>query len=190
MCDAASATMAVASVAQAGLGYQSAKNASKLQTAQYEANRANAITAANDTYKQNAIKAQQEKESAAQQLQETTIEGMRNSATASVAAGESGATGISLDRVLRDAGATTARERSDIQTNADWSLAQINQENIATQTQEEGRINSMTKGQSVSALPYLIQAGMGALSAYSSYQATSGATSASSGASTAGAGVK
>jgi len=147
------------------LSYMNARNASKLQVAQYEANRANAITATNDTYKQNAINAQQEKEASAQQLQETTIEGMRNSATASVAAGESGATGISVDRVLRDVGATTARERSNIQTNTDWSLAQINQENMASQTQEEGRINSVTKGQSVSPIPYLIQAGMKALSA-------------------------
>ena len=169
MCNASLVVMGAISALSAAQQYQQSHKNARVQEQVYEDNAENAQASARNVYTQNAIKAQQIKESNAAQIEETTREGMRQTSTASVAAGESGVSGVSVDQIMRNVGATAVQEVSNIQTNQDWNLAQINQSNLATQTQTEGRINSVTSGSSVDITPYLIQAGSGAANAYSSY---------------------
>lgn len=70
MCEPTSIIMAVTAVASAAMSYQQAQNQQEAQEFQYQQNKKNAVTSAQNTYKQNALRQMQESEAAAQQIQQ------------------------------------------------------------------------------------------------------------------------
>lgn len=172
MCDPA--TMAVAagamSIGQAYVGYEQAKGQSELQDYQYEQNKLNSLSALRNNYQTTQQRQMQEIEAAAQQVDERRREALQKTATARVAAGEAGVSGLSVESVLRDISGSAARDVATINQNRDWSLAQLNQQMRGQQAQAKSRINSVLPGQPVDALPFLIQGAAGATQAGMNYQ--------------------
>lgn len=166
----AAVTMAVASVGSAVAGHQGAKAQQKMQDYQYEQNRLNSMTALRHNYSTTQQRQFQEAEAASQQIQERRREALKQTASASVAAGESGITGLSVESVLRDIGAAASRDVSTIEQNRDWNIDQLNQQMLGQQAQAKSRSTSVMPGQSVSPWPYAFQAAQGASSAFSIYK--------------------
>lgn len=126
MCEPVSIAMAVVGALSAVAGHQQAEVAAKVQTKQHEQNQRNAQAALRDSYIAIQNRQQQEAESAAQQVEERRRESVRQMSSAYAAAGEAGVSGLSVQSILADIGATAARDISTIEENRDWSLDQLN----------------------------------------------------------------
>lgn len=148
MCDPMTLAL-VAGGLQIGSGvmqYQGAKAQAKAQTKLYEMNRQNSYAAMRQEYDAVQQRQLQEGEAALQQVEDRRLEALQEIATANVAAGESGVSGFSVERVLRDIGATAARDISTIEQNRDWSVQQLQNEKLGIQNTTVSRINSVSPG--------------------------------------------
>lgn len=153
---------AVVGIAQAAVGFAQAQQQAAAQEAQHQQNRLDAIAAANDRYAALNRKTLQEQEAASQQLMEKRIEATKAEATAYVASGEAGVTGLSVDALMQDFRAQQARREASIYTNFEYQRMANEDEADATYHQTVGRINSVPRPAKVSAAPYIVQ-GLGAV---------------------------
>lgn len=166
----AAATMAVASAGSAVAGYQGAKAQAEMQNQMHQQNMLNSYAAMRQGYLTYQQRQQQEAEAAAQDIQARRLEAMQQTATANVAAGEAGVSGFSVERVLRDIGATASRDVTTIQQNRDWNVNQLNNEMLGLRTQTKSRILSVPKAMKPRVLPYILQGAGGAAQAYGTYK--------------------
>lgn len=150
--------------------YQGARAQYKMQNAMHEQNKLNAYAAMRQGYLTYQQRQQQEMEAAAQDIQTRRLEAMQQSATANVAAGEAGVGGFSVERVLRDIGATASRDVTSIQQNRDWNVSQMHNEMLGLSTQTKSRILSVPKAMKPTVLPYILQGAGGAAQAYGTYK--------------------
>lgn len=165
----AAVTMAVTSAGSAVTGYQGAKAQAEVQNAMYEQNKLNSYAAMRNEYMTSQQRQAQEVEAATQQIQDRRLEAIRQNATSNVAAGEAGVSGFSVERVLRDIGASASRDISTIEQNRDWSLSQISNQMQGSQTETKSRIQSMTKGIKPNPWSYAFKIAGGAANAGSTY---------------------
>lgn len=174
MCEPVSIAMAVVGALSAVAGHQQAEVAAKVQTKQHEQNQRNAQAALRDSYIAIQNRQQQEAESAAQQVEERRRESVRQMSSAYAAAGEAGVSGLSVQSILADIGATAARDISTIEENRDWSLDQLNSEMSGARNQAMSQMNATTAGVRPSGWATALQIGSSAVGAYASYATRTG----------------
>ncbi|WP_107329059.1 virion core protein, T7 gp14 family [Metapseudomonas otitidis] len=174
MCEPVSIAMAVVGALSAVAGHQQAEVAAKVQTKQHEQNQRNAQAALRDSYIAIQNRQQQEAESAAQQVEERRRESVRQMSSAYAAAGEAGVSGLSVQSILADIGATAARDISTIEQNRDWSLDQLNSEMSGARNQAMSQMNATTAGVRPSGWATALQIGSSAVGAYASYATRTG----------------
>lgn len=166
------AQLAITAVSTA-MAYQASNQQAKAQTKQYEANKANSLTAMRDEQAALQTRQQQENMAASEQIQNTRLEELKRMSTANVAFGESGMTGATLDRAFRDIQRTAGNEVMNIQQNRDWTLDSLNQNLKGSATTALSRINSVSKGTKPNLASFLISGAGQGLSHYTQYKQNS-----------------
>ena len=174
MCEPTALTLMYSSLAMSAatavMRYQGAESQSKVQEANYKQNEIDATSALLNDYSQNQTRQGQENTVAAQQIQERTMAARREQSSAIVAGGEAGVSGFSMERILMESAGLAAADNALTKQNRDWSLDQLNNNMKGDQATANSRIKSAPRGQKVSALPFLIQAGSEAVGAYGTYK--------------------
>ncbi len=169
MCDPLSGAMFAISALSTAVGYVGQQEAADAQDEAYEQNRQNALNAFADKQRDLNTRAIQEQEAAANKKFENNLDRRAAQATAMVAAGESGVSGLSVDALFNDLGSRTARANANIDSNTDYTLQQLESEKRGQTYQTVDRINSVKRGQQ----PSLIDAGLriaaAGVSSYDSY---------------------
>lgn len=166
----AAGVQAASSLGSAVAGYQGAKAQAEMQNQMHQQNMLNAQAAMRQGYLTYQQRQQQEAEAAAQDIQARRLEAMQQTATSNVAAGEAGVSGFSVERVLRDIGATASRDVTTIQQNRDWNVSQMNNEMLGLRTQTKSRILSVPKAMKPKVLPYILQGAQGVAGSYMTYK--------------------
>lgn len=156
MCDPISGAAFAISALSTAVGYVGAQEAADAQNEAYEANRVNALNAFADKQAQMDRRAVQEQEAASNRKFENNLERRAAQATAMVAAGESGVSGLSVEALFNDLGARTARANANIDHNTDYTMQQLEAEKRGQTYQTLDRINSVKRGTE----PSLIDAGL------------------------------
>ncbi len=133
------------SVAQAGLSYQGQVAAAEQQNQLYRENAARANQNARDQMFQTQQRMLQEQEAAAAEKFDNNRDARAAKATASVGAGESGVTGLSVDALLREFDGRAAEANDRIDQNTEWSMTQLNNEMKGIRSNAEDRINSVQR---------------------------------------------
>lgn len=164
------------SAASAVVGYQA-------QVAQVEAqnqaiadqnrfrreSREEAKRAAQEDFNHLNVRQVQEEAKAFNEIDEVNLEAMRARATAEVAAGESGVSGISVDRMMRDITNKANKFGNDTMTNLDFTRREIKQQKKKVRGDAQSRINSVgpdeRKVRKPSFLPTAISIGRAAVDA-------------------------
>ncbi|WGD31652.1 hypothetical protein AncyloWKF20_07490 [Ancylobacter sp. WKF20] len=136
------------------------------QEAMYEQNRLNSIKAMNDEVNQINLRTQQERTAAAEEMQKNIRTVTAQKATAEATAGEAGVSGLSVDMLLGELDNAASRDRSNIQSNLDMTVAQLDQERRAAETTRDNRINSVPRGRKPSGLGLAVGIGQAGLGAY------------------------
>lgn len=166
MCDPVTLTMTALAVGSAYTGYEGAKAQADMQNKMYEQNKVNSYAAMRNSYQADQTRQAQVNASAAQQIQDRQLQATQQAATANVAAGESGVSGYSVDRIMRDINGTAANDVTNIKQNRDWNLSQIQNEMYGIQSQTQSRINSVSKGVQPNKWAYVFKAGADSTTAY------------------------
>nr|WP_145994469.1 hypothetical protein [Mesorhizobium loti] len=135
------------SAASTVAGFMGQQQQYEAQQQYYKNNREAANKAAVNTYASNQNRALQERAAASQQLQQLNTDAMRGRATAEVAAGEAGVTGLSVDALVADYYGQQGRYERTLSNNYQMNADYLRGEMDATQAQAEGRINSVQQGQ-------------------------------------------
>ena len=156
MCDPLSGAAFAISALSTAVGYVGQSEAADAQNAAYDANRRQALSAFADKQVSMNTRAIQEQEAAASKKFENNLERRAAQATAMVAAGESGVSGLSVEALFNDLGARTARANSNIDSNTDFTMQQLEAEKRGQTYQTLDRINSVKRGTE----PSLIDAGL------------------------------
>jgi hypothetical protein len=154
---------AVLSIAQAAVGFAAASQQANEQNAYFEQNRLNAIAAMRDRYTAVNNKLLEERTAASQDLLEKRVEATKKKATATVAAGEAGVTGLSVDALLSDYDAAQARREASVITNYNIRRGQAEDELDVTYHNTISRINSVRQASKPSPLGFILQGLGGAL---------------------------
>ncbi|WP_287253217.1 hypothetical protein [Mesorhizobium sp.] len=158
------------SAASTVAGFVGQSQQAEAQQQYYENNRQAANRAAVNTYAANQNRALQERKAASREQQNLAAEAMRSRATAEVAAGEAGVTGLSVDALIADYYGQQGRYERTLDNNYQMQADYLRGEMDATQAQAEGRINSVQQGQRPSFADAAIRILGGGLDAYGGYQ--------------------
>lgn len=113
------------------------------QNAMHARNRANALASHGHTNVALGNRQIQEMDAANAEKFETALEGNRARATAKVAAGESGVSGLSVDGLLRDFYGREGRYNDRVDQNTEWTTNQLQLEKTSSGLQTVDRINSV-----------------------------------------------
>ncbi|HCL3314570.1 TPA: hypothetical protein N2A14_002578 [Pseudomonas aeruginosa] len=162
------AVMGAFAVASTFMQYQAAQQQAKAQTQLYNMNKAAAIKSMQADQTALGLQAQQSADAASQQINDRRLEALRQSSTATVAAGEAGVSGFSVERVLRDISGASSKDVSTIQQNLDWNNQQIQSQMVGVSNDTQSRINSVQKGVKPSLLGTIFKAGVSGGEAYAS----------------------
>ncbi|WP_448955725.1 virion core protein, T7 gp14 family [Labrys neptuniae] len=171
MCDPI--TLGIASfaigAASSVANYMGQQSAADAQNQMYEANRKNAVAA----YEEKALglgqRQAQEMDAAAADKFDTALEARAARATTSVAADQNGVAGATVDGLLRDMYAQEGRYGGRVDTNTDWSMAQIQQDKKSASYQTVSQVNSVPRGQKPSFMNLGLQIAGAGLNATSTY---------------------
>lgn len=144
------------SAASTAAQYVGQMQAAEAQNATYEQNRIAATKAQELSWQQIDTRTIQEREAAATEKANTAREVRAAQATAKVAAGEAGVGGLSVDMLLGDIAGRYGRYASGVDTQTDWSVAQLQMEKRGVAAQAQDRINSVERGRK----PSLFDAGL------------------------------
>ena len=156
MCDPWSMVGLAFSAVQEGVSYAAQSQAADEQNRMYRENAARANQNARDQQFQTQQRMLQEQEKAGGEKFENIQAAREAKATATVAAGESGVSGLSVDALLAefDGRASAANDRID--QNTDWTMNQLNNELKGIRSNAEDRINSVQRA----AKPSFFDAGL------------------------------
>lgn len=160
----------VISAASSVMAYQQQATQAEAQNEYYENNRREANQAAVNTYASQQNRALQEQKAASQQKQEVAVEGLKARSTAEVAAGESGVSGLSVDALVGDFYGQQGRYERTLDNNYAMQSDYLRGEMDATQSQAQGRINSVQQAQKPSFAGAAIRILGAGLDAFGSYK--------------------
>lgn len=153
------------SIAQAGAAHSAAVNQANAQNAAWQQNFNASIAAQSDRYASINNNTRQEREASSADLLTKRVEALKAEATARVAAGESGVTGLSTNALLGDYLARQARQEEAININYAMKRDHNADELVATNHQAQQRINSVQRAAPVDSTPFVFQALGGVLGA-------------------------
>lgn len=157
-----------AAVFQGIQGQNAAVEQANRQNAMYLENAQNARTAATDDQRALNMRIGQEGDAASQQRFAALVQGLRNSGTATTAAGEAGVSGNSVSALLADLTRQTTVQQGTITRNFDMTKNQLEQNKEATKSTFTSRVNGVQKGSAPSATDALLGIGINAGMAYGS----------------------
>jgi hypothetical protein len=157
----------VAGIAQSAVGYMGAKAEAKAQNQMAKANTENAKKATFDRFSSINNRVVQENAAASQELQESSIEGLKARASARTAAQEGGVSGVSVNSIIGDVFAREGRFAVNTQTNFDYSRNYWTGEGAAASAQGQSQVNSVPKVAKPSFLPYAVSMFGSAVKAFS-----------------------
>jgi len=170
MCDPVSLAGFAISAASSVVGFMGQQQQAAQQDALYKQNRANALRAFEDKQVATNWRMIQEQESAATEKQDVALQSRAAQASARVAAGEAGVSGLSVDALLGDIVGRTSRYNDRIDQQTDWTVAQLQQEKKGQAAQAVDRINSVPRGTKPSFIDAGLRIGAAGLNAYTDYQ--------------------
>jgi hypothetical protein len=147
MCELTTMLSFAVSAASSVVGYMGQMAQYKQQEAMYEQNRKNAIAAFEDTQRAMTTRQIQEQEAAAATRFDNNLEANAAKATARVAAGESGVSGLSIEGLLAEFSGRSARANDRADQQMDWTMAQLQDEKRSQGFTAVDRINSVPRGQ-------------------------------------------
>ena len=169
MCDPIT-VLAVASVASAVGGVVSQGQAADAQNETNKRQYENTMTAYRANINQTNLMQQQEREGALQAVEANGLKARAAESTATVAAGENGISGLSVDALLGDIMGKQGRYDSSIQTNFDRSQGAIQNQRDNVYANAASTINSLQ----TPAAPDYLGAGLKIASAAYSYNKAGG----------------
>lgn len=166
--------MAVAQFAMSAVsavaGFAAQQQQAEAQNQHYRNNRDAANKAAVNSYAANQNRALQERKAASQEQQNLQTDAMRARSTATVAAGEAGVTGLSVDALIADYYGQEGRYERTLSNNYQMQAEYLRSEQEVTRAQAEGRINSVQQAQPPSFADAAIRIFGGAIDAYGGYK--------------------
>lgn len=128
-------------------GFAQQQQAYEAQQQTYKNNREAANKAAVANFASTQNRQLQEDAATSQEQQKLQIEAAKGRATAEVAAGEAGITGLSVDALVNDFYGQQGRYERTLANNHQMNRDYLRGEMEATQANTEGRINSVDQGQ-------------------------------------------
>lgn len=159
------------SAGSAVMGFQAQQAQYEAQQQHYKNNREAANKAAVNTYASTQNRQLQEAKATSQEMQNLNTEAMRGRATATVAAGEAGVTGLSVDALIADYYGQQGRYERTLDNNYQMQADYLRGEMESNQATAEGRINSVDQGQKPSFADAAIRILGAGMDAYGTYQA-------------------
>lgn len=171
MCDPTmiAVTSFATTAASAIAGYQGQKANYAQQNQQYLQNITNANEAVGTRYAYDQLRMQQDGQVALQQKTEAEINAMKARSTTTVAAGEAGVVGLSVDHLLGDYYAREGRFNESVDTNLDMQNSAMVGQMQAEKAGAQNQINSVAKPQKPSFLDAGLRILGGAASAAGGY---------------------
>lgn len=165
--------MAVASfavsAASAVTGYIGQMDAANQQNRMAEQNRLNALQTWRDKDAAMGRRQQQEQESAAQERFDTQLEARKARATHEVAAGESGASGLSIEGLLREFAGREARYNDRVDQQLDWTMNALQDTKRGYGYEAVDRINAVPRARKPSFIDAGLKIASGAMNSYALY---------------------
>ncbi|MEJ5084947.1 hypothetical protein [Brucella pseudogrignonensis] len=158
------------SAATTVMSFGAEQAAYKAQQQQYENNRIEANKAATDNYAATQLRMQQEQKAASQELQKTQTEAAQARATAQVAAGEAGVSGLSVDALIGDFYNQEGQYERTLDNNMQMQADALRADMDGTMHQTASRINSVSQGQKPSFAGAAVRILSGGLESYGTYQ--------------------
>lgn len=174
MCDPVSITMAAVSVASGFMQHQQAETSADMTNARFEQNQMNALASMRNEYQQTQMRQGQEQAATSQRIQERRRQEMRDRATSSVAMGEAGIQGFTVDSILRDISGVANRDVTNLNQNRDWNVMQLSNQMAGIQGNTRGRINSAPRAVGPSTLGTALKIGGGVANSYAGYVSRTG----------------
>jgi len=113
------------------------------QNARARANAASAASAAILDYKEIDTEELQRRQEAAQKIKETTVQGQALQATAAAAAADAGVSGQSVAALRGVISGRTSQQQTDINTNLNSALAQLELRKQGVEAETQSRINEV-----------------------------------------------
>lgn len=136
------------------------------QEDQYEQNKKNSIAAFEDRQRALNHQTSQERDIAALDKFDNSLQAREHRATSAVAAGEAGISGLSIDALMRDISGTEGRYNSRVDTQTDWTVGSLEQDKRTASTVAKSRIDSVSKP---SLLGTGLKIGAAGVSSYAEY---------------------
>ncbi|ARS72230.1 hypothetical protein SMRU11_35930 [Sinorhizobium meliloti RU11/001] len=158
------------SAASSVMGFQAQEQQYETQQQVYENNRIAANRAAVNTMASTQNRILQEQAAASDEAQKLNIESAKGRATASVAAGEAGVAGLSVDALIADYYGQQGRFERTLDNNLQMQTSYLRSEMDATTAQAEGRINSVDQGTPPSFADAALRVLGGGLDAFTGYK--------------------
>lgn len=169
MCDLMAAIGFGLSAASSVVGYEGQVQPANQQNEMYVENAKAANENLKSEYYQNQQRMIQEQEAAATQKREAQRELRGAQATATVAAGEAGVSGLSVDALLNEYAGRTGEYNDKVDQQTEWTMAQLNNNMRGFQSKAQDRINSVQRANKPSFLDTglrIASAGLGSVNDY------------------------
>lgn len=167
MCDPLSIMSLAVSTASSVAGFAAESQAAEDQNDLYERNRLAALQAFEDKQRSMNLQISQERESAALQKFDTALEGRAARATNTVAAGESGVSGITVDALARDFASREQRFNDRVDKQTDWTVSALEADKRGQSFEALDRINQQPRARKPSFVGAGLKIAAGGLNAYS-----------------------
>lgn len=135
--------LAIASVASTVASVSAQSQAASAQSAANQRQYENTMKARAANLNQTNLMQQQEREGAVQKIDQNNMAARAAKATATVAAGENGISGLSVDALLSDLGTKQGRFNSSVQTNFDNTTMAISNQRENIDINAASQINSL-----------------------------------------------
>lgn len=171
MCDPISMALTSLAVgaAQSVAQYQAESAAAAQQNAYYRDNAARANKAAQEQMFQTQQRMLQEQEAGADEKIKNMRDARADRASATVAAGESGVSGLSVDALLREFSINESQANDAVDRNTELSLNQLQNEITGIRSNAEARINGVQRAASPSFFNTGLSIAAKGLDSYSMY---------------------
>jgi hypothetical protein len=160
--------------AKSGADFIGSSQQATAQENLYNANRTNALSAGSNEYNQIALRRIQEQDATGEKTFDNMLDTRARAAHATVAAGEAGISGLSVDSLVNDIYGAGGRTNDRIKENSEMSLQQLNTEELGVTARTNDRINSVKHGVQPSLLGLAINLGSTGLNAATGYKKMTG----------------
>lgn len=170
MCEPVSIASAAIAIGGAVMQHQAASAAAKDQNNRAATAADNARISAINEYGQLQQRELQEREAAAVQSQELSMDARKTEARALASADAAGVTGLSVDALVRDIMGQEGRGQTTIATNLDYTVNDLREQAKGVEANAKNQINSVPTARGPSMFATGLQIGGAAVSGYGDYK--------------------